>query len=124
MKYLSLVPVYLLSIIYLVFGSNFFLHFIPMPPMTGNAGTFVGVIYSTGFLAFVKVLEMLFAILLLLKPTRAIGLLLIAPISVNILLFELFIAQQLGIGILLVALNIWAIYAAKEKYLGIVARTN
>ena len=92
--------------------------------MTGNAGTFVGVIYSTGFLAFVKVLEMLFAILLLLKPTRAIGLLLIAPISVNILLFELFIAQQIGIGILLVALNIWAIYAAKEKYLGIVARTN
>ena len=124
MKYLSLIPVYLLSIIYLVFGSNFFLHFIPMPPMTGNAGTFVGVIYSTGFLAFVKVLEMLFAILLLLKPTRAIGLLLIAPISVNILLFELFIAQQIGIGILLVALNIWAIYAAKEKYLGIVARTN
>ena len=121
MKFLPLIPVYLLAIIYLVFGSNFFLHFIPMPPMEGNAGTYIGVIYSTGFLAFVKVLEILFAVLLILKPTRALGLLLIAPISLNILLFELYIAHQPGIGILLVALNIWAIYGAKEKYMGIVA---
>ena len=120
MKFLPLIPVYLLAIIYLVFGSNFFLHFIQMPPMEGNAGAFIGLIYSTGFLALVKVLEILFAILLILKPTRALGLLLIAPISLNILLFELFIAHQPGIGILLVALNSWAIYGAREKYMGIV----
>lgn len=120
MKMLSNIPVFLLAIIYLVFGSNFFLHFIPMPPATGNAATFFGVIYSTGFLAFVKVLEIILGALLLIKTIRPLALLLIAPISLNILLFEVFIANQPGIGILLVLLNALAIYHLKYKYIGIV----
>ena len=61
------IPAYLLALIYLVFGSNFFFHFIPMPPMDGNAGAFAGLLYSTGFLAFVKVLEISFGLLLLVQ---------------------------------------------------------
>ena len=120
MKVLSNIPVFLLAIIYLVFGANFFLHFIPMPPATGNAATFFGVIYSTGFLAFVKILEIVLGALLLINATRPLALLLIAPISLNILLFEVFIANQPGIGILLVILNALAIYHLKSRYIGIV----
>jgi len=87
---------------------------------TGDAGTFIGVIYKTDFLRLVKVLEIVFALLLLVKPTRALALLLIAPISVNIFLFEILIQHQPGIGILLVVLNALAIFAEKEKYMGIV----
>ncbi len=87
---------------------------------TGDAGTFIGVIYKTGFLRLVKVLEIVFALLLLVKPTRALALLLMAPISVNIFLFEILIQHQPGIGILLVVLNALAIFAEKEKYMGIV----
>ncbi len=120
MKNLSNVPVFLLAIVYLVFGANFFLHFIPMPPATGDAATFFGVIYSTGFLTFVKVLEIILGAMLLVKATRPLALLLIAPISVNILLFEVFIAHQPGIGVLLVILNALAIYHLKNRYMGIV----
>jgi putative oxidoreductase len=121
MKQVKNIPVYLLALIYLVFGSNFFLKFLTMPPMEGNAGNFIGVIYSTGFLAFVKVLEIVLAVLLLVPATRRLALLLIAPISLNILLFELFIAHQPGIGILLVLLNGFAIYQNRKNYMPIVA---
>jgi hypothetical protein len=120
MKIAKNIPVYLLAIIFLVFASNFFLHFINLPSPTGDAGAFIGVIYKTEFLRFVKVLELVFAILLIVKPTRALSLLLIAPISLNILLFEVFIAQQPGIGVLLVLLNALAIFFNKEKYISIV----
>jgi len=121
MKLIKNIPVYLLALIYLVFGSNFFLHFIPTPPMVpGNAGNFVGVLFTTNFLLVVKVMEITFALLLVLPKTRALALLLIAPISINILLFELLIAHQPGIGILIVLLNGLAIIQNKEKYLGIV----
>jgi putative oxidoreductase len=121
MKQVKNIPVYLLALIYLVFGSNFFLKFIPMPPMEGNPAAFMAVIYSTGFLAFVKVLEIIFAVLLLVPASRRLALVLIAPISVNILLFELFIAHQPGIGILLVLLNAFAIYQHRKSYMPIVA---
>ena len=120
MKIIKNVPVYLLALVFLVFGSNFFLHFINAPFPTGDAGTFIGVIYKTDFLRLVKILEIVLSILLIVKPTRALALLLIAPISLNILLFEVLIAQQPGIGVLLVLLNAGSIYLLKEKYLGIV----
>jgi len=120
MNIVKQIPALLLALIFFVFGLNFFLHFIPMPPATGDAATFFGVIYTTGFLTVVKVLEITFAILIAIKPTRALALLLIAPIAVSILLFELLIAHAPGIGILLVLLNAVSIYQLKEKYLPIV----
>jgi hypothetical protein len=59
----------------------------------------------------------LFTVLLLAKSIRPLALLLIAPISLNILLFEVFIANQPGIGILLVILNALAIYHLKYQYI-------
>lgn len=120
MKTIQKLPVYLLALIYLIFGSNYFFHFITMPPMAGNAGTFAGVLFTTRFLLVVKILELTLALGMLVPKTRALALILIAPITVNILLFELLIAQQPGIGILMVILNGLAIYQLKDKYLGIV----
>ncbi len=121
MKIIKHIPTYLLAIVYLVFGLNYFLHFIPTPPQVpGNAGTFAGLLFTTGFLALVKSLEVAFAILLFIPKTRALALLLIAPITVNILLFEIFMAQQAGFGIVLVLLNSIAIFQHKEKYMNIV----
>jgi uncharacterized membrane protein len=114
------IPAYLLALVYLVFGANFFLHFIAMPPMAGDAGAFAGLLYSTGFLAFVKVLEISFGLLLLVPKTRALAYLLIAPISVNILLFEIYMAHHPGIGVLLVVLNAIGIFVNKEKYISII----
>jgi hypothetical protein len=90
--------------------------------MTGDTAVFSDLFMRTGFMALVKVLEVIFTLLLLYKPTRALALLLIAPITINILLFELLIAHQPGIGILMVLLNAIAIYQNRKKYLGIIAK--
>ena len=120
MKIIKNLPVYLLALIYLVFGSNYFFHFLAMPPMAGNAGAFAGLLFTTKFLLVVKVLEVSLALLMLVPATRALALLLIAPVTVNIFLFELLIAQQPGIGVLMVILNGLAIYQLKNKYISIV----
>lgn len=120
MKIIKNLPVYLLALIYLVFGSNYFFHFLAMPPMAGNAGAFAGLLFTTKFLLIVKVLEVSLALLMLVPATRALALLLIAPVTVNIFLFELLIAQQPGIGVLMVILNGLAIYQLKNKYISIV----
>ncbi len=76
MKLINLIPTYLLALIFLVFGSNYFFHFIPMPPMSGDAGTFTGVLYTTGFLTVLKIFELTFGVLLLINKTKALGILL------------------------------------------------
>ena len=117
------IPSYLLAIVYLVFGLNYFFHFIPMPPMSGDAGTFTGLLYTSNYLLVVKLIEVISAILILIPVTRALGLLLIAPISVNILLFELFMSHQPGIGVILLLVNALAIVLNKDSYLGIVKQS-
>ena len=119
---LKQIPAILLSIVFIVFGVNYFLQFLKIPPMAGDAGTYIGILYSTKYLLIVKIFEVLFGLLILLKPTRALGLLLIAPIVVNIFLFEVCIEKEMGIGLILIALNALAIFFEKHKYWSIVAK--
>ena len=117
------IPAFLLAFVFIVFGANYFLHFIPMPaPTKDDAGDFAGLLYKTGFLAVVKVLEVIIGILLVLKLTRALALLLIAPIVVNIFLFEIVIAHKPGIGVALLLINVIGIILSKEKYFSIISK--
>ena len=122
MNIVKQIPAYLLALVFIVFGANFFLHFLPMPPMGGDAGAFAGLLYKSGYLLIVKILEVVIGILLLVPITRALALLLIAPIAINILLFEVCLSHQPGIGVVLVIVNAIGIILNKEKYLGIIAK--
>ena len=115
-------PAYLLALVFIIFGLNFFLHFLPMPPMDGDAGVFAGLLYKSGYLTIVKLLEVSIGILLVIKPTRALALLLIVPLIVNILLFEICFEHKPGIGHLLILVNILGICFNKEKYMGIISK--
>lgn len=86
----------LLGLAFVVFGLNFFLKFIPMPPpppADTPVGMFMGAVFGTGFMAFVKVLEIAGGILVAIPRTRPLGLLILAPIIVNIIAFHVFIAR-------------------------------
>ncbi len=121
MKITKQIPALLLALVFLVFGANYFLKFIPMPPMSGDPLTFMMLFGGSGYMTFVKVLEIAFAILLVLPKTKALGLLLILPIVVNIVCFEVFIAKQPGLGIALLLINFLGIFFNKEKYSGILS---
>ena len=120
MNIVKQIPSLLLALVFVIFGANYFFNFLPMPETTGNVKAFFDLFYPTKYLLVIKTLEVVIGVLLVFKPSRALGLLLIAPITVNILLFELLIAQLPGIGVLLVILNAIAIYQHKDKYIGII----
>ena len=116
MKIVKIIATYLLALPFLVFGLNFFFNFLPTPPMEGPAGSFIGILVTSGFFAVLKVIEISLSLLLILNYRRALALVLLAPISLNIFMFEIFIAGKPGIGLLLVALNIFLLITNYSKY--------
>ena len=65
----------------------------PSPPADSAAGMFMGALVPTGYMTFVKVLELIGGILVAIPRTRNFGLLVLGPIIVNILAFHIFITH-------------------------------
>jgi putative oxidoreductase len=119
MKIAKQVPVYLLAAVFIIFGVMYFLKMMPEPKLEGNPLEFMKLMGGTGYIDVVKVLEVLGGLLLLFPRTKGMGLCITTPICVNILLYELCIAKEPGIGIALVLLSALAIYFNKERFKGI-----
>lgn len=110
MKIASLIARYLLGLIFLVFGLNGFLHFIPMPPPAGTAGQFLGALFVSNYLSVIFALQLAGAVLLLLGRYVPLGLTLLAPVIVNIFLFHVLMAPS-GLPLAAVVAVLWAIVA-------------
>jgi len=108
----------LLGAILVIFGLNKFLNFIPVPELPENATAFVTSLGKTGYiLQVVGVIEVLIGLLLLLKKWIAFALVVLVPISLNILLFHLFLDIPGISGALLVTLlNGILMYKLWSKY--------
>ena len=108
----------LLGIMLVVFGANKFLHFIPMDAPTGEAGNFMNSLGATGYVfPVVGVFEVMIGLMLLLKKWVAFALILLAPISVNILLFHLFLdIPGVGVALLVTFFNGILIYKHWSQY--------
>ena len=87
MKILTNVSRFLLGFIFLVFGLNGFLHFIPMPPPSGVAGQFLGSMFALTILG---------------------------PIIVNILLFHGLMNHD-GLGLALFVTIPWTVVFASVR---------
>jgi putative oxidoreductase len=112
MKIAVIIARTLLGLIFLVFGLNFFLHFIPMAPATGKAGAFTGGLMGSGyFFQFMKVIEVVSGLFLI------INLLLLLPITVNIFLFHAFLEPSgLPLGGLMLVLHLFLGFAYGRYY--------
>jgi uncharacterized membrane protein YphA (DoxX/SURF4 family) len=108
----------LLGAILVIFGLNKFIHFIPAPELPENAADFIDSLASTGYvLQVVGVIEILIGLLLLFNKWVAFALVVLVPISVNILLFHLFLDIPGISGALLVTvLNGILMYKLWPKY--------
>jgi putative oxidoreductase len=85
MKILTHISRFLLALIFLIFGLNGFLHFIPMTPPSGVAGQFLGSMFVTKYLLFVFAIQFLGGVLLLINRYVPIALTILGPIILNIL---------------------------------------
>jgi putative oxidoreductase len=108
MKIVATIARYLLGVMFLVFGLNDFLHFIPMsggmPP--GPAGDFAKLLMSTHYDQVVGGVMVISAILLLVGRFVALGLTLLGPVLFNILVFHILMMPS-GIAVGGVATILW-----------------
>ena len=92
MKYAIIIARVLLGLVFVVFGSNAFLHFIPAPPMQGDAGAFIGALISSGYIYPIAILQIVGGLLLLIGGRFVpLGLTLLGPVIVNIFLYHIFL---------------------------------
>jgi len=95
MKVLTIVARILLGLIFVVFGSNAFLHFIPVPPPPQNlAGDYVRVFVASGYIYIVAILQIVCGLLLVIGRFVPLGLTILGAIIVNILLFHALMAPE------------------------------
>ncbi len=122
MKVAVLIARILLGLIFVVFGANGFLHFIPSTPPPGAAGQFAGLLFTTHYYIVVFALQFIGGVLLLVGRYIPLGLVILAPIIVNILLFHIHMAPS-GIGPGLFATVLWFIVFAahRESFRGILS---
>ena len=108
MKITTVIARFLLGLIFLVFGLNGFLHFIPASLPSGTAGQFVGALFVSNYLVVVFLLQLVSAVLLLINRYVPLALTLLAPIIVNILLFHILMAPS-GLPLALVVTVLWIV---------------
>src|SRR6266705_4432968 len=108
MKIITVIARFLLGFIFLVFGLNGFLHFIPSSPPSGTAGQFVGALFVSHYLVPIFLLQVISAILLLINRDVPLALTLLAPIIVNILLFHILMSPS-GLLLAIVVTVLWIV---------------
>ncbi len=107
-----------LGVILIVFGSNKLFHFLPIQPPVGQAAHFMSSLNATGYIfPLLGFLEIVIGSLLLFKKWVAFASTLLAPISINILLFHLFLdIPGMSMALFIGTLNGILIYKNWRQY--------
>jgi uncharacterized membrane protein YphA (DoxX/SURF4 family) len=118
MRKVQIILQMLLGLVFLTFGLNKFIGFIPMPQLGESATNFMMALGSTGYMfPVIGGLEILCGLSLLVNKYTAISLLLLAPITFNILGFHLALDQGgLIISVVMTLIHLYLIYDSKDKY--------
>ena len=132
MKLIPTIAGALLGLLFLVFGLDHFLHFMPQPKMAMPEPVmdYFKLIGGSGYLTFVKLCEIVGGALVLVPLTRNIGMLLLGPVLVNIWCFHIFIAKwamlkdPMGAGVvgLVTVLALIVLISGRKAWLGLLGR--
>lgn len=108
----------ILGLILVVFGSNKFYNFLPMPPMEGPSMEFMGAIITSGYLfKFIAFTEVFSGALLIFNKWVGLAQILSAIIIVNILAFHLALdITGIGVGALMAIISILLFYGNWSKF--------
>jgi putative oxidoreductase len=116
LKITALIARLLLGLLFVVFGLNGFLHFLPMTPPPGKlAGEYIGALFLSHYMVPVFTLELLGGALLLTSRFVPLALVLLGPVLVNILLFHALMAPE-GLPIALLATGLWLVVFFRERH--------
>ena len=116
----------LMGLVFVVFGSNMFLHFIPNPPMPPAAGEFFGALFKTGyFIPMLGATQVISGVLLLTGMMVPFALVLVGPVVFNIFMFHLFLAPDgLPLAAIVVALEVILAWMYRDAFAPLFSSTS
>ncbi|HTB84092.1 MAG TPA: DoxX family protein [Candidatus Sulfotelmatobacter sp.] len=121
MKITTIIARILLGLVFVVFGANKFLHFLPNPPMQGAGAQFMGAMFETHYLYVVATFEVTGGLLLLAGRFVPLGLTLLGPVIVNILAFHIFMDNSgLPVALVVSALALFLLWRHRQNFAGLV----
>ena len=107
---------------FIIFGSNFFLNFIPMPPPPpGLAGDYFKVFAASGYMYVVGAMQLLSGLLLLIGRFVPLALTILAGMIFNIWTFHILMNPQ-GLfpgAIVVMALELFLVWSYRDRFAGI-----
>ena len=117
MKTLTIIARILLGLIFVVFGLNGFLHFLPQPEMPDAAKSFFGALFASGYMVPLLFATQIVGGALVLLGMVPLGLLLLAPVIVNIIAFHSFLAPAgLPLAIVVAALALLLAWSHRAAF--------
>lgn len=126
MKHIPLIASILLGGLFIMSAATVLFGLAKMPeiPKDTLVWHFMAAFAPTGYMTFVKVIELIGGILVIIPKTRNLGLLALGPIIVNILAFHQFVAKDgifqpmlLGIS----ALSLYLLWAERKAWKSLMA---
>lgn len=119
-KILPLVVRFLIGAIFVVFGANKLLHFIPQPPLPAAAVPFITGLVASGYmLTTLAIVEVIAGALLISGRFVPLALTILAPIIVNIALFHTVLAPAPGMVMFLLAAELYLAWVYREAFRGL-----
>ena len=121
MKIAAIIARVLLGLIFVVFGSNIFLHFIPMPPPPPTlAGDFSKALFLSHYLHVVALFQIVGGLILLIGRFVPLGLTLLAPVIVNIDLVHILMDPSgLPLAAVISILLIFLLWRYRDAFAGL-----
>ncbi|MGI4852969.1 MAG: hypothetical protein ACRYF4_02840 [Janthinobacterium lividum] len=120
MKYAVLIARILMGLIFLIFGINHIVPFLPPFPATGDAALFGTILFTHKYFSVIGLVQVVGGLLLLVGRFVPLGLTLLGPVVVNILLYTVLLAHSNpGLALVLVLLEAFLIFAYRYAFAGI-----
>jgi putative oxidoreductase len=107
-----------LGFILILFGANKLYSFIPLPQPPAAAADFMASLEASGYVLYaVAAFEIIIGLMLIFRIWVPFALAALVPLSLNILLFHMFLdVPAIGAAIVVVALNGVLVYKHRSKY--------
>jgi putative oxidoreductase len=121
MKILTIIARILLGLVFVFFGSNAFLHFLPMPPLPqGVTGEYLHAFFASGYVYVIGGFQVIGGLLLLIGRFVPLGLTILAAIIVNIWAFHLLMAPEgLPPAVVVTVLELFLVWSYRDRFAGI-----
>jgi putative oxidoreductase len=121
MKVLTIIVRVLLGLIFVFFGSNGLLHFLPMPPLPqGVTGEFLHSFFASGYVYVISAFQLIAGLLLLIGKFVPLGLTILGAIIVNIWAFHLLMAPEgLPPAVVVTILELFLVWSYRDRFAGI-----